>query len=153
VHAIDYLLKPFNQQRLDQAVAHARNNINSPKAMDELVADVANHNKPLARVLIRDGAKVHIIAASKIDYVEAQDDYVQIRSEGKSYLKNQRLSELEEQLESSQFLRVHRSYLLNIERIVRIEQYAKDSHNAVLQDDTRIPISRSGYQKVKNLIR
>lgn len=153
VHAIDYLLKPFSQQRLDQALAHARASIRSPKAMDELVADVAKHNTPLARVLIRDGAKVHIIAAGKIDYVEAQDDYVQIRSEGKSYLKNQRLSELEEQLEASQFLRVHRSYLLNIERIARIEQYAKDSHNAVLHDGTRIPISRSGYQKVRNLIR
>jgi two-component system LytT family response regulator len=153
VHAIDYLLKPFNQQRLDQAVAHARNSINSPAAVDALVADVANHNKPLARVLIRDGAKVHIIAAAKIDYIEAQDDYVQIRSEGKSYLKNQRLSELEEQLASGQFLRVHRSYLLNVDRISRIEQYAKDSHNAVLHDDTRIPISRSGYQKVKDLMR
>jgi two-component system LytT family response regulator len=153
VHAIDYLLKPFNQQRLDQALAHARNSIGAAPALDAVVAEAASQGKPLSRVLIRDGAKVHIIAADKIDYIEAQDDYVQIRAEQKSYLKNQRLSDLEQQLDPGQFLRVHRSYLLNIERIARIEQYAKDSHNAVLHDDTRIPISRSGYQKVKNLIR
>jgi two-component system LytT family response regulator len=153
VHAIDYLLKPFNQQRLDQALAHARTSLARPQALAALVEQASSERRPLARVLIRDGAKVHILAADKIDYIEAQDDYVQLRSEGKSYLKNQRLSELEAQLEAHQFLRVHRSYIVNVERISRIEQYAKDSHHAVLHDGTRIPISRSGYQKVRDLVR
>ena len=152
-HALDYLLKPFSQQRFDQALAHARTSLGRPQdGLREAVQDAGGRSKPLGRVLIRDGAKVHVIAAAKIDYIEAQDDYVQIRSEGKSYLKNQRLSELESQLEADKFLRIHRSYLLNIECMSRIEQAGKDSHVAVLKDGTRLPISRSGYQKVRSVI-
>jgi two-component system LytT family response regulator len=103
-------------------------------------------------VLIRDGAKVHVITADKIEHVEAQDDYVQIRSEGKSYLKNQRMSELEEQLDGEQFLRIHRSYIVNIAFVDRIEQATKDSHVAVLKDGSRVPVSRSGYQKIRAVI-
>lgn len=151
IHAVDYLLKPFSQQRLDEAVAHARASIGNEASVDAMVRDAALRNKPLERILIRDGAKVHVVAAGKIDYIEAQDDYVQIRSNGKSYLKNQRLSDLESQLDPDRFLRIHRSYMVNIECIARIEQSGKDSHVAVLHDDTRIPISRTGYQKVKSL--
>jgi len=107
---------------------------------------------PLDRVLIRDGAKVHVIASTRIEYIEAQDDYVSIRSEGKSYLKSQRLSELESQLDPAKFLRVHRSYLLNIDGISRIEALTKDSHVAILRDETRIPVSKAGYQKLKLLV-
>jgi two-component system LytT family response regulator len=159
-HALDYLLKPFSQQRFDQALAHARASIAKtdpaqPPAQEgvpEVVRDAAAHKGPLGRVLIRDGARVHVIAAGKIDYIEAQDDYVQIRTEGKSYLKNQRLSDLESQLEADKFLRIHRSYLLNIECMSRIEQAGKDSHVAVLKDGTKLPISRSGYQKVRSVM-
>lgn len=152
IHAVDYLLKPFSQQRLDEALAHARSSVGNPPALAAMVREAATRNKPLERVLIRDGAKVHLIAAEKIDYIEAQDDYVQISAGGKTWLKNQRLSELESQLDPDTFLRIHRSYIVNIEAISRIEPAGKDSHVAVLKDDTRIPISRSGYQKVRNLI-
>jgi two-component system LytT family response regulator len=152
VHAIDYLLKPFSQQRLNEAVAHARSSLGNAPAVEAMLADVsAQRNKPLERVLIRDGAKVHVIATEKIDYIEAQDDYVQITSGGKAYLKNQRMAELESQLDPNAFLRIHRSYIVNVEAIARIEQTGKESHTAILKDDTRIPISRTGYQKVKNL--
>ncbi|WP_377700948.1 LytR/AlgR family response regulator transcription factor [Pseudoduganella sp. UC29_71] len=159
-HALDYLLKPFSQQRFDQALAHARASIGkadpaqppAQEGVQEVVRDAAARKGPLGRVLIRDGARVHVIAAGKIDYIEAQDDYVQIRTEGKSYLKNQRLSDLERQLEADKFLRIHRSYLLNIECMSRIEQAGKDSHVAVLKDGTKLPISRSGYQKVRSVI-
>ncbi|MES2901688.1 MAG: LytTR family transcriptional regulator DNA-binding domain-containing protein [Pseudomonadota bacterium] len=155
VHAVDYLLKPFSQQRFDEALAHARASVSVPgvqqPGMEAVVSDAAMRSKPLGRVLIRDGAKVHVIGADKIDYIEAQDDYVQICSEGRHYLKNQRLSDLESQLDGQVFVRVHRSYLLNIGCISRIEQ-GKDSHTAVLNSGQRIPISRSGYQKVRNLI-
>jgi two-component system LytT family response regulator len=153
IHAVDYLLKPFSQQRLDEALAHARASIGSRAALDAVVAEAALRDKPLERVLIRDGAKVHVIAAGTIEFIEAQDDYVQIRCGGKSYLKNQRLSELESQLDPASFLRIHRSYILNIDSISRIEQSGKDGHTAILKDGSRLPISRSGYQKVKNLIR
>jgi len=156
-HALDYLLKPFSQQRFDQALAHARGSVGGVSdaeagAVGAMVRDAVARNKPLCRVLIRDGAKVHVIASDKIDYIEAQDDYVQIRSEGKSYLKNQALSELEAQLEPERFLRIHRSYIVNIDCVSRIEQATKDSHVAILKDGSKLPISRSGYQKIRTVI-
>lgn len=153
VHAVDYLLKPYSQQRFDEALAHARSSLpaSAGGGVAAVVSEAALRNKPLGRVLIRDGAKVHVIGAEKIDYIEAQDDYVQIHSEGKGYLKNQRLSELESQLDPDVFVRVHRSYILNIGCISRIEP-GKDSHSAILKDGSRVPISRSGYQKVKSII-
>ncbi|WP_298414243.1 LytTR family transcriptional regulator DNA-binding domain-containing protein [Janthinobacterium sp.] len=151
-HALDYLLKPFSEQRFDQALAHARGNRGTPEAVQTLARDAATRAAPLARVLIRDGAKVHVIASARIDYIEAQDDYISIRSEGKSYLKSQTLAELEAQLDPAKFLRVHRSYLLNIDGIRRIEAATKDSHVAILRDDTRIPVSKAGYQKLKALV-
>ncbi|MYM31450.1 response regulator [Duganella sp. CY15W] len=152
-HALDYLLKPFSQQRFDQALAHARANMGkNDGAIEQMVREATGRNKPLGRVLIRDGAKVHVINADKIEHVEAQDDYVQIRSEGKSYLKNQRMTELEEQLDPEQFLRIHRSWIVNIAFVDRIEQATKDSYVAILKDASRVPISRSGYQKIRAVI-
>jgi two-component system LytT family response regulator len=149
-HALDYLLKPFSQQRFDQALAHARANLGvGGDAVEKMVRDAAGRSKPLGRVLIRDGAKVHVINADKIASIEAQDDYVQIRSEGKSYLKNQRMTELEGQLDAEQFLRIHRSYIVNIAHVERIEQATKDSYAAILKDGSKLPISRTGYQKIK----
>ena len=151
-HALDYLLKPFSEQRFEQALAHARAHRSAPEAVQAAAREAATRAAPLDRVLIRDGAKVHVIASARIDYIEAQDDYISIRSEGKSYLKSQRLSELETQLDPAKFLRVHRSYLLNIDGIRRIEAATKDSHVAILRDDTRIPVSKAGYQKLKLLV-
>jgi two-component system LytT family response regulator len=154
-HALDYLLKPFSQQRFDQALAHARANLGKGEgeaAVANMVREAAGRNKPLGRVLIRDGAKVHVINVDKIEYIEAQDDYVQVRSEGRSYLKNQRMAELEGQLDAGQFLRIHRSYIVNIAFVDRIEQATKDSHVAILKDGSKIAVSRSGYQKIRAVI-
>lgn len=161
--ALDYLLKPFSQERFDQAIDHVRASLGRGDASQarqaatrEVVRDASRdataRGKPLGRVVIRDGAKVHLIASGKIDYIEAQDDYVQIHTEGKSYLKNQRLSDLEGQLDADKFLRIHRSYLLNLECLARIEQAGKDSHVAILKDGGKLPISRGGYQKVRSVI-
>ncbi len=151
VHAVDYLLKPFSEQRFGEALAQARTRLRSALGVEAVVQEAASRNKPLGRVLIRDGAKVHVIACEKIDFIEAQDDYVQINAEGKGYLKNQRLADLESQLDPDVFVRIHRSYIVNIGRVSRIEQ-GKDSHAAILLDGVRVPVSRSGYQKVRNLI-
>ncbi|WP_183747139.1 MULTISPECIES: LytTR family DNA-binding domain-containing protein [unclassified Janthinobacterium] len=151
-HALDYLLKPYSEQRFEQALAHARTYRMPVAALEAVVRQAVAREAPLDRVLIRDGAKVHVIASARIDYIEAQDDYVSIRSEGKSYLKSQSLSELESQLDSAKFLRVHRSYLLNIDGISRIVALTKDSHVAILRDETRIPVSKAGYQKLKLLL-
>jgi two-component system LytT family response regulator len=153
IHAVDYLLKPFSRQRLDQALAHARGLMKAAPQVGPLLAQAAQRHLPLERVLIRDGARVHVVPAASIDYVEAQDDYVLVHAGGKSYLKSQPLSELESQLDPSAFVRVHRSYLVSVAAIRRIEQASKDTHCAVLDGDVRIPVSRSGYQKVRDLVR
>jgi two-component system, LytTR family, response regulator len=152
IHAVDYLLKPFGRERLAQALAHARAHAGKPEQLQALVQQAATRHAPLERVLIRDGARVHVIAATEIDWIEAQDDYIRITAGGKGWLKSQRLSELEAQLDPAAFLRIHRSYIVNLARIRRIEPAGKDSHCAVLDNDVRIPISRSGYQKVRELI-
>jgi len=151
VHAVDYLLKPYSQQRFDEALAHARASLRASLGVEAVVNEAAMRNKPLGRVLIRDGARVHVIGVEKIDFIEAQDDYVQINAEGKGYLKHQRLAELEGQLDPDVFVRIHRSYIVNIARVSRIEQ-GKDTHTAILADGARLPVSRSGYQKVRNLV-
>jgi two-component system LytT family response regulator len=153
VHAVDYLLKPFGAERLAQALAHARTQVVQPAQVEALVDDALRRNGPLERILIRDGSRVHVVVARDIDHIEAQDDYVQITAGGRHYLKSQRLSELETQLDPSLFLRIHRSWIVNLGAIVRIEPVGRDSHCAVLRDGVRAPISRSGYQKVRELIR
>ena len=157
VHALDYLLKPFTRERLAQALAHARERLAAPAtegeaAMRALVSDAQARHQPIERVLIRDGARVQVIPVARIDYIEAQDDYVAICSEGRQWLKNQRMAELESQLDPQAFLRVHRSYIVNLGTIARIEPTGKDGHCAVLKSGARIPISRSGYQKVRDLM-
>lgn len=154
VHAIDYLLKPFSAERFGQALTRARERLaaREPVTVDALVAENRAKHTPQERVLIRDGSKVHVLPVDKIDFVEAQDDYVAFHSEGKSYLKDQTLAAVEGLLDSSRFVRIHRSYLLNIERIARVELYAKDSRIAILRDGTKLPVSRAGYARLAKLL-
>lgn len=153
VHAIDYLLKPFSRERLAQALAHARSRATPPAQIAHLVAEAVQRHGYLERVLIKDGTRVHVVPVAGIDYIEAQDDYVRVSAAGKSWLKNQRMSELEAQLDPQMFIRIHRSYIVNVGAIARIEPSSKDNHCAVLMDGVKLPISRSGYQKVRDLMR
>jgi two-component system LytT family response regulator len=155
VHAVDYLLKPFGSERLREALDRARDRLNAkqPLPTTQLVAAARPPGTYVERVAIRDGAHVHVIPASKIDYVEAQDDYVCYRSEGKSLLKQQTLGEVESTLDPTQFVRIHRSYILNIDRLSKLELYAKDSHAAILRDGARLPVSRSGYARLNAVLK
>lgn len=154
VHAVDYLLKPFSQERFDDALARVseRTGASQKPALTALSADIRFHDRPLQRIPVKDGTKVHIIPVEKIDYFEAQDDYVCIRADGRKHLKQTTLSELEADLDPKLFVRTHRSFILNIERISRIELYAKDSRVVVLTDGTRLHVSRTGYGKLKGLL-
>lgn len=154
VHAIDYLLKPFSAERFAEALTRARERLAAREAVpvEALVSEERAKHAPLERVLIRDGSRVHVLPVDKIDYVEAQDDYVSFTSEGKSYLKDQTLAAVEALLDPSRFVRIHRSYLLNIERIARVELYAKDSRIAILRDATKLPVSRAGYARLAKLL-
>ena len=154
VHAVDYLLKPFNQERFVEALSRARARIQArePMPLEELVADARPRQGPVERVLIRDGAQVHVIPVNRLDYVEAQDDYVSFKADGKQYLKDQTLANVEASLDPACFVRIHRSYILNIERLARVELYAKDSRMATLRDGTRLPVSRAGYARLSELL-
>ena len=154
VHAVDYLLKPFSAERFQEAIARARERVRARAAVpvDEVVRDAKPRTGPAERVLIRDGAHVHVLPVDKIDYVEAQDDYVAFKSEGKQYLKDQTLSAVEATLDPARFVRIHRSFVLNIDRIAKVELYAKDSRMAILRDGSRLPVSRAGYARLSQLL-
>ena len=154
VHAVDYLLKPFGAERLAEALARARARIGAREALPAkaLVSEARAARSPLERILIRDKADVHVIPVAKIDYFESQDDYVSLKVGDKTLLKEQTLSELEQLLDPGRFVRIHRRYLLNVARLAKIEQSITDSRVAVLQDGTEIPISRSGYAKLREIL-
>ncbi len=152
VHAVDYLLKPFTRERLAEALARARARQTPRPAPSALKQAARPSDGPVARVVIRDGAHVHVVPVEKIDYVEAQDDYVAFHTGGRALLKEQPLADVESQLDPRRFVRIHRSYLLNIDRLAKVELYAKDSRIAILTDGTKLPLSRSGYQRLQQLL-
>lgn len=155
-HAVDYLLKPFAADRLKKALDRTRALRGSPNASliqpQELAAAARPPGVILERVVVKEGTRVHIIPIDKLDYAEAQDDYVGLRSERKTFLKQQTLASLELQLDLRKFVRIHRSYVVNIERVARIEPYSKDSRVVVLHDGSQLPVSRTGHAKLKELL-
>jgi len=153
LHAVDYLLKPIDGARLSEALVRARGRL----GLDHAAAAHASRELGRAggvsqRILVRDGARVHVIPAPKLDFAEARDDAVRLVAGGAEYLKQQRLADLEATLDSRRFVRIHRSYLLNLDRLARIELYAKDSRIAILADGTKLPISRAGYARLRKLL-
>ena len=155
VHAVDYLMKPVEPARLAAALERAaerlKTNVPAPAA-HELAEAARPPGRPLERILVREGGRVHVLPVDRIDFVEAQDDYLSFVSGGKRQRKQQTMADVEGQLDRSRFVRIHRSFLLNVERLARIEPYAKDSWLAVLTDGTRLPVSRTGYSRLKELI-
>jgi len=154
VHAVDYLLKPYSAERFQEAIERARERIRAKAVLpvEAIVRDARPKAGPSERVLIRDGANVHVLPVDQIDYVEAQDDYVAFKSAGKQYLKDQTLAAVEATLNPSRFVRIHRSFILNVDRIAKVELYAKDSRMAILRDGTRLPVSRAGYARLSQLL-
>lgn len=153
VHAVDYLLKPFSRERFEAALERAKGQ-EGRKAMDaaELAAAARPAGQYAQRIVVKDGTKVSLIAVNKLDYAEALDDYVSLVSEGKKHLKQQTISGLELALDPSRFVRIHRSYLVNLERVARIEPYGKESKVAILTSGARLPVSRAGYARLKVLL-
>ena len=150
LHAVDYLLKPFSKTRFDDALARART-LHAPgtPALDALVA---RRTAPLERILIRDREQVHVIPVEQVECIEAQGDYLAIHVDGKCHLKPQRISEIEEQLDATRFLRVHRSFIISLAHLQAIERPGPDRHAARLRSGKRVPISRSGYEKLRTLV-
>ena len=153
VHAVDYLLKPVGRDRFEAALERAKSRMGEklPPAPD-LAAAARPPKQFLERIVVRDGSRVTLIPVRKLDYAEAQDDYVALASEGKKHLKQQTIASLEACLDPEQFVRVHRSYVVNFEKVVRIEPYGKDSRLAILSDGARLPVSKAGYARLKILL-
>ena len=161
VNAVDYLLKPFARERLDEALARVRARRAEARAAAPAAAPLSPHSLAAAarppgrwveRVLIKDGARIDVIPVERIEFVEAQDDYVAIHAEGRSWLKNQTLSELASQLDPDRFVRIHRSYLVNLEKVGRLDLLGKESRVVTLAGGRQLPVSRAGYARLRELM-
>jgi two-component system LytT family response regulator len=155
VHAVDYLLKPFGADRLAAAIDRVRERLGHGEVLPaaELAAAAQSAQGHARRILVRDGPRVHVLPVEKIEYAQAQDDYVCLRCEGKEYLKEQTLGELETALDPARFVRIHRSYLLNLDRLARVETDERENRIAILADGRRLPISRAGYGRLSALLK
>jgi two-component system, LytTR family, response regulator len=153
VHAVDYLLKPIGRDRFEAALERAKQRVGEKMLpADQIAAAARPPQQYLERLVVRDGTRVTLIPTSKLDYVEAQDDYVALASHGAKHLKQQTIASVEAGLDPARFVRIHRSYIVNFERVARIEPYGKDSRLAILTDGTRLPVSRTGYARLKSLL-
>lgn len=147
-NAIDYLLKPFSQERFDSAIQRFKVR---PENQSAEVAKLM-HAQPTNRIVLKDNGRIRILALKDVDYLEADDDYVKIVCGKDSYLKKTTLKNYEQQLPSNVFVRIHRSSMVNISQITRIEPYEKTSHIAILKSGVRLPVSKSGYATLKNVL-
>jgi two-component system, LytTR family, response regulator len=155
VHALDYLLKPFSEERFRAVLQRAKANVGRASARPDGLKPVLHdlRSKPLQRVVVRDAdGSTQVIPAARVDYVEADDDAILIATGGAKVRKQQSIGDLAAELDADRFVRIHRSYLLNIERIEKIELYAKDSRVAILRDGTKLPVSRAGYARLRELL-
>jgi two-component system LytT family response regulator len=153
-HAIDYLLKPFNQERFDKALAKwsEQKKQNNEKATQELLETASQSPAQSHRIVIKDGSKIKIIPVHDVQYLEAADDYVKIHTKDGYFLKNKTMTHFEQVLDGQQFVRSHRSYIVNVQQITRIDPYEKDGHVAVLRSGVKVPVSRNGYGKLKEVL-
>jgi two-component system LytT family response regulator len=155
MNAVDYLLKPFSKERLKLAFEKARQRIGTPTPGMEspgtpsLLKHLEEAKQTLERVITRLGSKITVIPVDKIHYLEAADDYVMIYSELGSHLKEKTMKYFEEHLPQGQFIRVHRSYIINISQVVSLELYSKDSYIAIMKSGTKLKVSAEGYRRLK----
>jgi len=156
VNAADYLLKPFSKERfneaLDKAFIHLKDKSKQSSMIKNLIDLNEKRQEYLERIITKDGAKISIIPADSIKFLEAQDDYVLIYSDEGKFLKQKTMKFFEEHLNPNNFVRLHRSYIASVKRIKRIELMAKESYQVLLDDKTTLPVSKTGYNKLKDIL-
>jgi two-component system LytT family response regulator len=157
-HAVDYLLKPFNKERFDRALRkwldqRGASGAAAPTPPVDLL-ETATIQSPVQqqRIVVKTGGKIKIIPLEDIHYLEAADDYVKIHTAAGAFLKNRTMSFFEKALDPTQFVRTHRSYILNVQQVTRIDPYEKDSHLCILQSGAQVPVSKAGYVKLKAVL-
>jgi two-component system, LytTR family, response regulator len=154
-HAVDYLLKPFSKDRFDKAVqkwVDQKNTPAAPVATEPLLETASLSPAQNQRIVVKNGAKIKIIPVHDVLFLEAADDYVKIHSTDGNYLKNKTMSHFEKALDGQQFARCHRSYMVNVQHIVRIDPYEKDGHIAILKSGAKVPVSKTGYVKLRQVL-
>ena len=153
MNAADYLLKPITRERFDKALNKWLSIAGSHKQPDtEKLFSTPVVEGYQNRIVVKDNGMIRIIPEQDIQYVEASDDYIKIVTQAGSFLKKSTLSHLEQSLDPQKFVRVHRSYLLPVAQLARIEPYEKDGHIALLQNGAKIAVSKSGMTKLKTLL-
>jgi two-component system LytT family response regulator len=154
-HAIDYLLKPFTRERFDKGVQKwldQKQNSDFKHTSNEQFENLQVSFPLIDRIVVKTGNKIKIIPLSDVLYLEADDDYVKIHTPEGSFLKNKTLTHFEKLLGERNFVRVHRSFIVKINEITRIEPYEKDSHLAVLKTGEKIPVSKTGFPKLRQAL-
>lgn len=153
LNAVDYLLKPFSCERFDEALKKAVERLRSDTGREKNPAAILEKrpeaSTPLNRVVVRKGNAINLIPVEQLRFVEACDDYVMIHHSTGKALKQQTMKFYEENLPKSEFVRIHRSYIVRVVEIARIEPYSKDNHVAILKSGEKLPVSRSGYQQLR----
>ena len=152
-NAVDYLLKPFSKERFGDALQKLFERVDKAEQKDDQIATLRRHfeesNEVLHRVVIKKGGRIHVVGTEKIEYFEAQDDYVMIYTIDDRFLKQQTMKFFERHLDPELFVRVHRSYIVNVQAIDRIEPYEKTNYILSLKSGKKVPVSRTGMQVLK----
>jgi two-component system LytT family response regulator len=154
-HAIDYLLKPYSRERFDKALEkwiQQRGHTDKSTQQAAILREEIRQPEERTRVVVREGGNIRIIPVQDIQYLEAYDDYVKIYTAKEMFLKKKTMSFYEQSLDPAQFVRVHRSYMIQLTQITRIEPLEKDTHVALLKSGVRIPLSKAGYSKLKSVL-
>jgi two-component system LytT family response regulator len=152
-HAIDYLLKPFSQERFDKAIEKWKDqNTSSKKNTEGLLETASLSPSQTQRIVVKNGSKIKIIPVHDVFYLEAADDYVKVHTQEGNFLKNKTMNHFEQTLDPHQFVRSHRSYIVNVQQITRIDPYEKDNHIAILRSGAKVPVSRNGYVKLRAVL-
>lgn len=156
-NATDYLLKPYSEDRFKEAVKKALDKIGSKQSAKEELNTLRDKQKEagetMDRVVVKTGNKIHILSLDQISHFQAQDDYVEIHSDQGKYLKQMRMKHLEEGLPEGEFVRIHRSHIVRVKGIEKLELYEKDSYLLTLKTGAQLPVSRSGHSKLKEVLR
>jgi two-component system LytT family response regulator len=156
VNAVDYLLKPFSRERfadsVNKVIEKIGKNENSTQNSILRQSDFIQSDEKLTRIVVKKGNKIVVLPIDLIKYFEAQDDYINIVSSEGSFLKQNRMKYYEEHLPDF-FIRIHRSFIANLNEIKEISLLEKDSHVVILKSGEKLPVSKSGYIKLKEIIR
>lgn len=148
-NAIDYLLKPFSKERFDKAVHKSLQQITkTPTTSPKQLASA----ETLERIAIKQGSKIHIVQVDSVNYIESNGDYVLIHTPEGRFIKEKTMKYYEQHLPKQSFVRIHRSYIVNIHQIARIENFEKESHIVILKNETRLKVSSEGYKSLKQVL-